>query len=82
MELNELKPCPFCGSKYVKVKQCDADHVLKKYHGKYFAGCVNCGITTPLFNWNKTRSPLINESNKNKAREKAINAWNRRANDE
>lgn len=79
-ELNsELKPCPFCGGYDVTVQPCFSRHVLKKYHGQYFAGCRDCGITTGLYRWQKTRSPLLNENNKKIARQTAIEAWNRRA---
>lgn len=79
MKEPELKPCPFCGNEQISVQPCFAKHVLKKYHGQYFAGCRNCGIVTPLYAWQKTRSPLLTENSKKKARQEAINAWNRRA---
>ena len=85
MENKELKPCPFCGgeAKAMFVSQ-NTTHVYARYRGRYvFVGCPKCGITTRLYNaHNKTFSPLLNESNTNRAYQKAIDDWNRRANDE
>lgn len=35
--MNELKPCPFCGSKDIEIF---------KYIINYFAQCNNCGMTS------------------------------------
>lgn len=55
----------------------DILYALKKYHNRFvFAGCRKCGIVTAIYNaFNKTRSPLMNEANT----QRAIEAWNRRA---
>lgn len=46
------------------------------------AGCLECGASTKLFCGNfKTGSPLLNEADKKKAKEEAVEAWNRRVND-
>ena len=84
-EQNELKPCPFCGGKAeVSFVSDKVPYVLKEYHNRFiFAGCRKCGIVTPLFNaFNKTRSPLMNETNIAKAKQKAIEVWNRRTDNE
>ena len=73
-----LKPCPFCGSTDVIVTKCHAPHVLKKYHGGYIAGCLNCKITTAIQPVRKTRSPLFNSVNQEKAKQNAIDLWNDR----
>jgi predicted nucleic-acid-binding Zn-ribbon protein len=81
----ELKPCPFCGGEAeVRFVSEKLPHVLKKYHNRYvFAGCRKCGIVTALYNaFNKTGSPLKNEANTIRAKQKAINDWNRRADNE
>lgn len=77
----ELKPCPFCGSRNTSTGFAHPIYMIKRYRGKFvFAGCRDCGATTPLFYANnKTRSPLINEANEEIVLEKAAEAWNRRA---
>ena len=85
MKETELKPCPFCGGTAdVSFVSDKVPYVLKKYHNRFiFAGCRKCGIVTPVFNaFNKTRSPLMNEANIAKAKQKAIEVWNRRADHE
>ena len=74
----ELLPCPFCGSDRIIVGQCEAQHILKKYHGGYFAGCLDCKITTSIYPVVKTRSPLLNEVKRQEAKQRAIEVWNTR----
>ena len=74
----ELKPCPFCGSERVAVRRCQAEHIKKQYHRGYFAGCLDCGITTSIHNPTKTRSPLLNSACEKIARQRAIDDWNTR----
>ena len=81
----ELKPCPFCGGKAeVRFVSKELPHILKKYHNRFvFAGCRKCGIVTAIYNaFNKTRSPLKNGANTQRAIKRAIEAWNRRADNE
>lgn len=75
-----LKPCPFCGGE-AKVAFARPKFMLKKLHNRYvFAGCPNCGVSTMLyFANNRTGSPLINKAHEESAKEKATDAWNRRA---
>lgn len=74
----ELKPCPFCGSERTIVAQCRAEHILKKFHGGYYAGCLDCKITTPIQNVIKTRSPILNRAKVEEAKQRAILLWNTR----
>lgn len=57
--MDELKPCPFCGSNDIDIEK------LEKY-GTYYLSCKQCSIEQPLYN----------------TLEQAINAWNRRTNNE
>ena len=46
----ELKPCPFCGSRNTSTGFAHPIYMIKRYRGKFvFAGCRDCGATTPLF---------------------------------
>ena len=72
----ELLPCPFCGSDRTIVSKCEATHILKKFHGAWFAGCLDCKVTTSLYPPRKTRSPLLNKTEEEKAKQRAINDWN------
>lgn len=68
----ELIPCPFCGGDNVTVKQ---DEVFlsgtKLWYIKHEASHLKCVLTTAFGIWH---SPI-----KFTTREKAIEAWNRRA---
>lgn len=59
--MEELKPCPFCGSEHVSVR--DYSDPMIYYH---FVICKECNAKTGNFG----------------TKEKAIEAWNRRAEDE
>ena len=75
---SKLKPCPFCGGK-AKVAKAHPSFMLKKLHDLYFvAGCPQCGVSTTMFRTKKTGSPMMNEWYDDKAKQKAIEAWNRR----
>lgn len=78
----ELKPCPFCGGES-SVAFAHPWFMLKRLHNRYvIAGCNRCGCTTQLYYANNhTRSPIFNDVNTQRAKEKAIEAWNRRAED-
>lgn len=66
--MTELKPCPKCNSENVRVSVGE-DRFLPDWHHGY-VWCAACGITI-------TRADETSE----KAKLRAIKAWNRRAND-
>ena len=70
---NELKHCPFCGSKNVDF--CDTPYwVIAKYQDKLsVVGCRDCGAFGGVFN----KLALADEE----AEKRAIKSWNRRATD-
>lgn len=59
----ELKPCPFCGSKWANVKYVNNPFDRHHIYGGFAAYCDDCGATTKHF----------------KTEQEAIEAWNRRA---
>lgn len=76
----ELKPCPFCGGE-AELKTQEVQYGLCGA----WVFCVNCGaksnyMNTHEFNLHqgKISTPITDES-KQKGIEKAIEAWNRRA---
>ncbi len=69
---DKLKPCPFCGSNNIGTAKGYVVFLLKKYRGNVRAvGCRDCGCVAGVFN---TLAISIEE-----AEEKAIDSWNRRA---
>ena len=79
--MSELKSCPFCGEENTYVGMVRPVFMNKRLHGRYAAaGCLNCGAATRLFlAQNRTRSPILNKDGERIAKEKAADAWNRRA---
>lgn len=64
--MNELKPCPFCGGE-ARLRAFRTYIQSKHRMGeKYYIECCECGLNAPNF---------INK-------EEAIEAWNRRVDDE
>ena len=62
--MSELKPCPFCGNKFIEIMHCHTPAVDPKRRLPYFPiGCSECGA------WIECES----------TEEEAIEAWNRRA---
>ena len=65
----ELKPCPFCGSKNIRINAYG--------FGYYGIECLGCGVETARY---KNISKYLEGSLPiEKKAEKAIEAWNRRA---
>lgn len=59
----ELKPCPFCGSKWTQVRWMGFDNNSSAFCTGYRAECTDCGAITKAFTREKD----------------AVEAWNRRA---
>lgn len=77
-----LTPCPFCGSRKVKLSAYRKLIHIEEVQVTYGVGCYNCGINTCTF----TSVYDLDEDKKlvcvKDGRQQAIDAWNRRANDE
>ena len=65
----EIKPCPFCGSKNIRINAYG--------FGYYSVECLSCGVETERYK-NISKYLEGNLSIEKKAK-KAIEAWNRRA---
>lgn len=67
----ELKPCPFCSRELLEIQY--GEHERRKSIYRYTAKvvCLNCFASVPNHGF---------DANYEDAKEKAIEAWNRRAN--
>jgi len=82
--MEELKPCPFCGSKDVSVEIVRPYFMKEYYQSKLAAaGCHQCGASTQLFSaaYSGNLEMRMTKRAKESAKERAIIAWNRRADD-
>ena len=71
----KFEPCPFCGSKDIGYAQGNCYWVAEDFRGNIRAvGCKKCGAIAEIFN--------VFALGKDEAEERAINSWNRRANNE
>lgn len=70
---NQLKPCPFCGSRAYKMFIVDNEHFVVNIQ------CENCN--TSKCARERFNNPSINDLSYDirRAEQKAIDAWNRRA---
>ena len=74
--MNELKPCPFCGGKpYLETSH--REFIQAKTTRVAFVRCTECNARTQRF---ELQSFGCTSSSK-EANKKAIEAWNRRADD-
>ena len=70
----ELKPCPFCGSEKVGSAKGNCYWVDEEYRDNIrVIGCKKCGAIAGIFN--------VRALGEKKAKEKAIESWNRRISD-
>ena len=61
----ELKPCPFCGNKFISTKFADTSFLgMKSNIYAFYCECFDCGAMTRFY----------------RTREAATNAWNTRTN--
>ena len=76
MDVNELKPCPFCGGMKFNFSDKSSYYELLGEHG---SACI-------LMTCEKSKLDMYEHTNSirnyDKKLEKLINKWNRRANDE
>lgn len=63
---SELKPCPFCGKNELTMGRSFVSGNKGKYKNQYYIVCSICDSKGP--NWHTEKG--------------AVNAWNRRVNDE
>ena len=86
----ELKPCPFCGGEKLKIESKKGEiHYSKKdgmypwHNVKYSVRCNSCHARGGVVSAAVPTDRLGEYSNKvYEVREKAVEAWNRRVNDE
>lgn len=83
----DLKPCPFCGYAYPRMTEKRSGNNCRN-GDMYQILCGRCKARGPIFTAKYTRSEyfgryayISNPVNQNEAIQKAIDAWNRRAND-
>lgn len=65
--MDKLEPCPFCGG--------EADYRTENFGARVWVQCLECGVSTSRYDTN-----LIVAGKGGK--EWAIEAWNRRVNDD
>lgn len=74
----KLKPCPFCGGK-AKIMECDQELPFSEKISIFFVCCKECGCSPFHFSevnlYYKENCKIIADE----LRKKAIEAWNRRA---
>ena len=63
--MEKLKPCPFCGSKWVQVRYINNPFDKNHVYGGYRGECTDCYVSTKAC----------------RTREEATENWNRRATD-
>lgn len=73
MERNELKPCPFCGGT-AEIRMSSEMVRFNESDNFYFVKCTACRMRG-------SRYGCLDGYSKRERIEKAITAWNRRAND-
>ena len=84
MELNELKPCPFCGCEEIELnteneKDCPYEGLNYRTYTVMCSNCHSTGGGAAGYISNVHRKELIEGEDKILSR--AIENWNRRAND-
>ena len=70
----EIKPCPFCGSESVYIRQ---RHVRIRNYWMVFVQCDFCKAQGRIFE--SGRKPASESNWENEACENAVRAWNMRA---
>ena len=79
MELNELKPCPFCGGTKLNVETRIHDAGMSGIIEIAYVQCDECRATgTKVDDWSDSYEAV---TKKKSLEELAIERWNRRAND-
>lgn len=76
--MDELKPCPWCGEKAILTKMpenCCISKANEKTHYMYYVKCRICGANAP----NGIMDDVF--CTPEEATQKAINIWNKRANE-
>lgn len=78
---NKIKPCPFCGGK-AKVYECREELPFSEERNSFFVCCTVCGCQPFHFSEVCLYYKKDFEVRKKQLRTQAIQAWNRRANND
>ena len=79
--MQELKPCPFCGSRAVDLHatRYEGGERRNKPRVAFYVRCRACGARGPMFKARSEWFDPISEYDHDRQRARALDAWNQRA---